>query len=165
MSEEKKLTGIDEIEAGFTAEPEVSPVEQVEIDSFIAGASELNEDLKAAGIPVPEKAGAEVPVSETAIGIEENVFTDMPELTPIEQIETDSFIAGKDEIDSDMAAAGIEVPAAAEKKTVPVEETAIGMEENAFLQTPDISPLEQLEADEFIASPGEIAEDMKKAGL
>ena len=37
MSEEKILTGIDEVEAGFTAEPEISAVEQVEIDSFEAG--------------------------------------------------------------------------------------------------------------------------------
>ena len=165
MSEEKKLTGIDEIEAGFTAEPEVSAVEQVEIDSFIAGASELNADLKAAGISIPEKAGEEVPVSETAIGIEESTFTEMPELSPIEKVEADSYIAGVSEVNADLKAAGIEIPAAGEKTPLPVEETAIGLEETGFTAVPDLTPLEQLDVDSYVSSPAEIEDDMKKAGI
>ena len=165
MSEEKILTGIDEVSAGFTANPEVSAVEQIEIDSFVAGAEELNADLKAAGIDVPETVKKAVPVAETAIGIENSTFTDVPEISPIEQIEADSFIAGNEEINRDMEAAGIEVPAEAEKTAVPVAETAIGMEENAFAETPEVTPIEQLGMDEFVASQKEIADDMKKAGL
>ncbi len=165
MSEEKILTGIDEVEAGFTAEPEISAVEQVEIDSFVAGQDEINDDLKAAGIAVPDTEKEAVPVAETAIGLEGGTFTAMPEVSPIEQIEADSFIAGNEEISRDMAAAGIDVPAEPEKTAVPVGETAIGMEESAFAQTPEVTPIEQLGMDEFVASQKEIADDMKKAGL
>jgi len=165
MSEEKIVTGIDEVEAGFTAEPEVSAIEQVGIDSFIAGVSEVNADLKDAGINVPESEKQEVPVSDTAIGIEGNSFTAEPELSPIEKIEADGYIAGKEEINSELEAAGIEIPAAEEKKPVPVSDTAIGLEETGFNAVPELSPLEQLDVDSYVSSPAEIEDDMKKAGI
>ncbi|MBQ6361432.1 MAG: hypothetical protein IJJ25_09855 [Lachnospiraceae bacterium] len=164
MSEEKKLTGIDEIEAGFTAEPEVSAVEQVEIDSFIAGASELNADLEAAGISVPEKGSEEVPVSETAIGIEESVFTETPELSPIEKVEADSYIVGASELNADLEAAGISIPEKISEE-VPVSETAIGIEKSVFMETPELSPIEKVEADSYIAGTSEVNADLKAAGI
>ena len=108
MAEEKVLTGIDEIEQGFTAEPDMNPVEKVEMDSFVVGQAEMKADLEAAGIEVPAEEKKELPVEETAIGLEEAGFAEVPELTPIEQLDVDAFIASPAEIEDDMKKAGVD---------------------------------------------------------
>ena len=107
-AEEKKVTGIDETEAGFLETPEMTPIEKIEADSFIVSEAEIEKDMKDAGMEMvhaPEKA--EVPVEETAIGLEETSFTAVPELTPLEQLGADEFIASPAEIEKDMKKAGI----------------------------------------------------------
>lgn len=162
--EEKKVTGIDEVEAGFTAEPEMSPIEKIEADSFIVSEAEMEEELKEAGIEVIQAEKKEpVPIEETAIGEEEEGFLETPDISPIEQVELDSFVASEAEIEEDLAKAGISVP---EKKPVkaPVED-AIAQEESFFNAEPELTPIEQLEADVPTAPQAEILEDMKKADL
>ena len=168
-AEEKKMTGIDVLEKGFTAEPGLNPVEQLGADEFVASPAEIASDMAAAGLEKVEKAEKEpVPVAETAIGQEEGVFAAAPELSPLEQLGADEFVVSPAEVASDMEAAGlekVEKAEKAEKEPTPIAETAIGMEEDAFNAVPELSPLEQLGADEFVSSQAEIADDMKKAGI
>lgn len=108
-TEEKKMTGIDETEAGYVQEPELSPVEQLDVDSFIVSEKEIEEDMKAAGMnPVHTAGNTETPVAETAIGLEEDAFTAEPELSPIEQLEADEYVVSPAEIAKDRKKAGIE---------------------------------------------------------
>ena len=165
-AEEKNMTGIDVLEKGFTAEPGLNPVEQLGADEFVASPAEIASDMAAAGLEKVEKAEKEpVPVAETAIGQEEGVFAAAPELSPLEQLGADEFVASPAEVASDMEAAGLEKVEKVEKEPTPIAETAIGMEGESFNAVPELSPLEQLGADEFVSSPAEIADDMKKAGI
>ncbi len=171
-AEEKNMTGIDVLEKGFTAEPGLNPVEQLGADEFVVSPAEIASDMAAAGLEKVEKAEkAEkepTPIAETAIGQEEGVFAAAPELSPLEQLGADEFVVSPAEVASDMEAAGlekVEKAEKAEKEPTPIAETAIGMEEDAFNAVPELSPLEQLGADEFVSSQAEIADDMKKAGI
>ena len=98
----------------------------------------------------------------TGVDALEKGFLEEAELNPIEKIEADSFNESAAELLADLEAAGIEVPAEAEKAE---GETAIQEEEDAFTQVPELTPIEQMDMDAVIASPAEIEEDMKKAGL
>ena len=101
---------------------------------------------------------------KTGIDVTEAGFEAVPDDSPIEQIEADSFIASEAELQAEMKEAGIKVPEKETKEPV-IPEGAINQEEKFFAEMPEMSPLEQLGADEPVASAAEINEDMKKAGL
>lgn len=110
--EEPKVTATDTMMDGFSAEPELSPIETVEAISYNASAAEVTEELKAAGL-APEEPEEEKTVEpkaeggETGVELTRDGFTEEPELSPIEEVDAIRHVASFDEVKDEMKEAGL----------------------------------------------------------
>lgn len=100
----------------------------------------------------------------TGIDNVEQGFLDEPLLTPIEEIEAESYAVSPGELEREMEDAGIEVPVIHEKKEIPLEETGVGQVETGFLESSPLSLLAAASAGPGV-SPHELKHQLEEVGI
>ncbi|MCD8052876.1 MAG: hypothetical protein LUF00_02285 [Lachnospiraceae bacterium] len=178
--EEPKVTAADTMMEGFSAEPELNPIEAVEAISYNASAEEVAEEMKEAGLvqEKPEKEKAEIPkeeteeTGETGVDLTMEGFAEDPELTPIEEVDAIRHVASFDEVKDEMKDAGLMPEEPEEEKTeAPKEETeetgetGVDLTMEGFAEDPELTPIEEVDAIRHVASFDEVKDEMKDAGL
>ncbi len=153
------------------------PLENLEAEEYMMPRDVLKEEMKKAGVDVaegkPEKAPAKKDNEEepqvTAVDTMMEGFAAEPELNPIEAVEAISYNASPAEVTEELKAAGLAPETPEEEKPEKPEaeagETAVDTMMEGFTAEPELSPIEAVEAIGYNASPAEVTEEMKEAGL
>lgn len=165
MDHKKRETGVDQVESGFL---DKSPLDVLAAASAMSGVSpqEIKEQLAEVGIDVPEKPRKEKkerPPEATGVGQVETGYLDK---SPLDILAAASAMSGVSphEIREQMAEVGIGMPdrPKREKKSHESHQSGVDSIEEGFLAEPEMSPVEELGAIKYAASPREIEEDIGK---
>lgn len=159
----KKPTGIDNVEQGFLDEPRLTPIEEIEAESYAVSSGELERDMEDAGIEVPETpAKAEIPLEETGVGQVETGFVYESPLSLLAAASAGPGVSPH-ELKHQLEEVGVKVPEkpVKEKKEHPGHSGVDSVEEG-FLAEPEMSPVEELGAIRYAASPEEIHQEIEK---
>ncbi|MCD8123523.1 MAG: hypothetical protein LUE23_00555, partial [Lachnospiraceae bacterium] len=105
-------TGVDLTMDGFTEEPELTPIEEVDAIRHVASFDEVKEEMKEGGLMPegPEEEKTEAPkeeTGETGVDLTMEGFAEDPELTPIEEVDAIRHVASFDEVKDEMKDAGL----------------------------------------------------------
>lgn len=159
----KRATGIDSVEQGFLDEPQLTPIEEVEAESYAVSSGELERDMADAGVEVPHPpAKAEIPLEETGVG---QVETGYLHESPLSLLAAASAGPGVSlhELKHQLEEVGVKVP---EKPVKEKKEhsghSGVDSVEEGFLAEPEMSPVEELGAIRYAASPEEVHQEIEK---
>lgn len=159
----EKATGIDSVEQGFLEEPRLTPIEEIASESYAVSPGELERDMKDAGIEAPESPGKEdIPLEETGVGQVETGFAGESPLSLLAAASAGPGVSPH-ELKRQLEEVGVKVP---EK---PVKEkkkhsghSGVDSVEEGFLAEPEMTPVEELGAIRYAASPEEIHQEIEK---
>lgn len=161
-------TGVGQVETGFVAE---SPLDVLAAAAAGPGVppSQLRKQMAEVGIKVPEKPEKpakekkEVPQEATGVGQVETGFTAK---SPLDVLTVASGMSGLShkELKEQMAEVGIGMPdkPKKEKKSRETHQSGVDSVEEGFLAQPELTPVEELGAIRYAASPAEVHEEIEK---
>lgn len=163
---QEKTTGVDSVEQGFLDEPRLTPIEEIEAESYAVSSGELKHDMEDAGIEAPERPRkAEIPLEETGVG---QVETGFLEKSPLSMLAAASAGPGVSphELKHQLEEVGVKVPGKpvkpAKEKKKHSNHSGVDSVEEGFLAEPEMSPVEELGAIRYAASPEEIHQEVEK---
>ena len=160
---QEKTTGVDSVEQGFLDEPQLTPIEEIETESYAVSSGELKHDMEDAGIEAPERPRkAEIPLEETGVG---QVETGFLEKSPLSLLAAASAGPGVSphELKHQLEEVGVKVPEKpVKKKKKRSSHSGVDSVEEGFLAEPEMSPVEELGAIRYAASPEEIHQEIEK---
>lgn len=159
----EKTTGIDSVEQGFLDKPQLTPIEEIEAESYAVSPGELERDIEDAGIEVPEiPKKAEIPLAETGVGQVETGFLKESPLSLLAAASAGPGVSPR-ELKHQLEEVGVKVP---EKPVKEKKEhsghSGVDSVEEGFLAEPEMSPVEELGAIRYAASPEEIHQEIEK---
>lgn len=159
----EKTTGVDSVEQGFLEEPQLTPVEEIETESYAVSFGELKHDMADAGIEVPESPEkAEIPLEETGVGQVETGFLDSSPLSLLAAASAGPGISPR-ELKHQLEEVGVKVPEKpVREKKEHAGHSGVDSVEEGFLAKPEMSPVEELGAIRYAAAPEEIQQEIEK---
>lgn len=159
----EKTTGVDSVEQGFLDEPQLTPIEELEAESYAVSPGELERDLEDAGIEVPEAPEkAEVPLEETGVGQVETGFLRESPLSLLAAASAGPGVSPH-ELKHQLEEVGVKVPEKPVKaKKEHAGHSGVDSVEEGFLAEPEMSPVEELGAIRYAAAPEEIQQEIEK---
>lgn len=159
----EKMTGIDSVEQGFLDEPQLTPIEEIEAESYAVSPGELERDIEDAGIEVPERPKkAETPLEETGVGQVETGFLKESPLSLLAAASAGPGVSPR-ELKHQLEEVGVKVPEKSVKeKKERSGRSGVDSVEEGFLAEPELSPVEELGAIRYAASPEEIHQEIEK---
>ena len=160
---QEKTTGVDSVEQGFLDEPQLKPIEEIETESYAVSSGELRHDMKDAGIEVPERPKkAEIPLEETGVGQVETGFIEKSPLSLLAAAAAGPGVSPH-ELKHQLEEVGVKVPEKpAKEKKKRSSHSGVDSVEEGFLAEPEMSPVEELGAIRYAASPEEIHQEIEK---